>query len=50
LALLSTAALFIAGLIVLLRVDMVRGREAALRADALDIGALESEPALRGAL
>jgi Permeases of the major facilitator superfamily len=50
LALLSTAALFIAGLIVLLRVDMVRGREAALQADALGASGLEPEPALRGAL
>jgi MFS transporter, UMF1 family len=50
LALLSTAALFIAGLIVLLRVDMIRGREAALRADAVDVDALQPEPALRGAL
>jgi MFS transporter, UMF1 family len=48
LAILSTTVLFIAGLLLLLRVNVARGREAALAADA--VWALESEPALGGGL
>lgn len=44
-AILSTTVLFFVGLVLLLKVDVQRGRAAALQADALEADALEAGPA-----